>query len=273
MRSLDTRFWHDGWVREINPLDRYLFIYLLTNDHTTWCGVYELPMDILSFEMGIEKEELKLSMMPRLHPKALYVDGWVYIPNWLKYHISESGNMSPQQKKGYTEAWKLVPERIRLQIKELSGNDIPYTYPMGGVSAFTSTSTITSTAVKTEKIKKNMPIKNYNEDSHFEENSIDLETGLSTSPLKAKKKKGVVTAEMVEVFELFKNPARALWGMRELERTAAKTLFDTYGLEKLTIRLARIEEEKKKKDPYFPEVNTPAQLLDKMSSVERYFGI
>jgi len=123
--------------------------------------------------------------------------------------------------------------------------------------------------------EKNMgKFRSYNEDQHYEDNAIDLETGEALSPKgKEKKKTRAVDADILEVFELFNNPAKALWRMREVERVAAKVLFDTYGIEKLKIRIGRIEEEKKKKDPYFPEVNTPSQLLDKMSSVERYFGI
>ncbi len=134
MRSVDTRFWSDGWTREINPLDRYLFLYLLTNERTSWCGVYELPLDIMAFEAGIDKEELKSSMLPRLAPKVLYVDGWVCIPNWTKYHLSEGGTLSPQQKTGIEKAWKAVPERIRLRIEALAVEGIPYIYPIGGVS-------------------------------------------------------------------------------------------------------------------------------------------
>lgn len=126
---------------------------------------------------------------------------------------------------------------------------------------------------KRNKIKEIMSFKKYNEDEHYEEGSIDLETGVANLPLKGKKKTRAVDADVLAVFELFSSPARALWRMREIERIAGQVLFDTYGLETLTKRIARIEEEKKKKDPYFPEVNTPSQLLDKMSSVERYFGI
>lgn len=126
---------------------------------------------------------------------------------------------------------------------------------------------------KRNKIKEIMAFKKYNEDRHFEEEAIDMETGLPTSTPKGKKKERAVDADVLAVFELFNNPASALWRMREIERVAAQVLFESYGLEKLKIRLGRIEEEKKKKDPYFPEVNTPSQLLDKMSSVERYFGI
>ncbi len=121
---------------------------------------------------------------------------------------------------------------------------------------------------------ESMSWKNYNEDGHYEDEAIDLETGLPTSTPKGNKKKTrAVDADVLAVFELFNNPAKALWRMREIERIAAQTLFEVYGLETLQKRIARIEIEKQKKDPYFPEINTPSQLLDKMSSVERYLGI
>jgi len=118
-----------------------------------------------------------------------------------------------------------------------------------------------------------MGFKNYNEDRHYEEPSMDIETRQYPSTKGKEKKTRAVNADVLAVFELFNNPAKALWRMREIERIAAQTLFEVYGLETLTKRVARIEIEKQKKDPYFPEVNTPSQLLDKMSSVERYLGI
>lgn len=138
MRSVQDRFWSDGWVRKLNPLDRYLFLYLLTNEHTNWCGIYELDLGMMAFESGLDREELQRSMLPRLSPKALYVDGWVYIPNWLRHHLTESGSLSPTQQKGIDAAWKTVPERIRLKLKGLESEGIPYAYPIGGVSPSSS---------------------------------------------------------------------------------------------------------------------------------------
>ena len=91
-------------------------------------------------------------------------------------------------------------------------------------------------------------------------------------PEKKPKKTKSVSDDIQAVFDLFNNPAKVTWRMREIERVSAQALFDTYGLETLKIRLKRIEEEKKKnaEDPYFPLVNTPSQLLDKMENVERY---
>src|SRR3990167_10967446 len=148
MRSLDTRFWSDVWVRKLNALDRYMVLYFLTNEHTNWCGVYEVDLAMIAFESGIDKEDLERAILPRLAPKVIYLDGWVYVPNWMKYHVSNGGTISPQQKKGIESAWQGVPERIRLQIKEIEGKG----YPIGGVSPSSSSFTSTYTPVPLNKM-------------------------------------------------------------------------------------------------------------------------
>lgn len=136
-RYVDTRFWVDGWVRSLNSLDRYVFLYFLTNDHSSWCGVYELPISTISFETGITEEDLVKSILPRLSPKIIFIDGWIHIKNFQKYH----SNSSEKTQKGILDAWKSVPDRIRLKIKEISGDEIPHTRGIQGVCPLTSTST------------------------------------------------------------------------------------------------------------------------------------
>lgn len=86
---VNTRFWSDNFIRSLNPLDRYLFIYLLTNDKTNICGIYELPIGILCFETGIDKETIPV-MLKNLEPKVVYVDGWVIIKNFIKHQATSS---------------------------------------------------------------------------------------------------------------------------------------------------------------------------------------
>lgn len=153
MRSVNDRFWSDSWVRNLNPLDRYLFLYLLTNTHSTWCGVYELEIGMMAFESGIDKDELVNSMLPKLMPKIHYIDGWVCVPNWSRYHMSENGSLSPQQKKGMEDAMRKVPERIR---EKMHTHGIPYAYPMvrGSASASSFTYSSASTRAAPENLKK-----------------------------------------------------------------------------------------------------------------------
>ena len=92
---------------------------------------------------------------------------------------------------------------------------------------------------------------------------------------KAKRTEKKMPDNIQQVFDLFSNPAKVTWRLRELERVAAQALYDTYGLETLKKRINRIEAEKKINgdDKFFPLVNTPSTLLDKMEAVERYLKI
>lgn len=109
-RVVNTRFWSDNFIREhLNPLDRYLFLYFLTNDKTNICGVYELPLSTMASETGIEREML-VKMLKRLKGKVDYFDGWVVIWNFAKYQNLKSEPV----KLGIDRAMGEIPTRIRV---------------------------------------------------------------------------------------------------------------------------------------------------------------
>lgn len=239
MRSIDSRFWADGWVRKLNALDRYLFLYLLTNDHTTWCGVYELDIAMMAFESGIDREDLERAMLPRLSPKAVYVDGWVYVPNWMKYHLSSSGTVSPQHKKGFDAAWKTVPERIRLKIKEI-GCEV---YPMVGVSPSTST----STSIPANAEEKDIPI------------------GYDERPAKTSKAK---YPNALTVFSWFPNPQKSWESMKNVqEREYAEYLFSR-GEEAVKQALRYLDAHSG--EEFLPKVTKPSDLERKWEDLKLY---
>src|SRR3990167_4821329 len=145
-RTINTRFWSDGLIRKLNALDRYLFLYLLTNEHVSWCGIYELDLSMMAFECGIDKEDLQKTMLPRLEPKIIYNDGWVFIKNFPRYH---TGGINAE--KGRKAAFDDLPDRIKAKIKAILGKTEAKNNPLEGVppsasasaSAFTSTSNTT----------------------------------------------------------------------------------------------------------------------------------
>lgn len=84
-RMINTRFWNDSFVVDhLNPLDRYLYLYLLTNDKTNISGIFELPIRVIANETGLDKEEIT-KMLKRLEPKVHYRDGWIVIANMIKH--------------------------------------------------------------------------------------------------------------------------------------------------------------------------------------------
>lgn len=118
-----NRFWSDGWIRELNALDRYLFLYLLTNGRAHPTGVYELPLDLMAAESGIDEKDLRLSMLQRLEPKIYYKEGWVILINYPTHRVSNS----PKLITGIVNSFEEIPRKIQ----EIA---ISYGYPIDTLS-------------------------------------------------------------------------------------------------------------------------------------------
>ncbi len=118
-----NRFWSDGWVRGLNALDRYLFLYLLTNGRAGLTGIYELPLDLMASESGIDEKDLRNSMLNRLEPKIYYKEGWVIIVNYPNHRVSNS----PKLLAGIAKSYGEVPKKIQ----ELA---VAYGYPIHTIS-------------------------------------------------------------------------------------------------------------------------------------------
>lgn len=107
-RMVNTRFWSDGFIREkLNPLDRYLYLYLLTNDKTNISGIYELPMSIMSSETGIESKTIS-DMLVKFKGRVEYKNGWVILINFLKYQNTASKDIQKGIEKSLNEAPKSI---------------------------------------------------------------------------------------------------------------------------------------------------------------------
>jgi hypothetical protein len=101
-------------VDKLNPLDRYLFLYFLTNEKTNLAGVYEIPLRTIANETGLDKEEI-LRMLERLTGKVEYKDGWVCLVNFVKHQ--NLGNKSIV--KGIQNELDEVPKDILIWVDEL----------------------------------------------------------------------------------------------------------------------------------------------------------
>jgi hypothetical protein len=58
-RYINTKFWDDDYIGELNPHEKLVFIYLLTNANTNIAGVYEITIKKISWDTAIDREEVK----------------------------------------------------------------------------------------------------------------------------------------------------------------------------------------------------------------------
>ena len=85
LRSVNTRFWDDPFITELNPSEKLLFLYLLTNPMTNIIGIYEVTLKRICFDTGLTKETISkgLERFETLS-KAFYSESFIILPNFLK---------------------------------------------------------------------------------------------------------------------------------------------------------------------------------------------
>ena len=90
-RQFHTKFWKDAWVIDLDPLDRYLFSYLFTNEQSSISGIYELPLKIIQNETGLELDFIKQSLSKFQEAKKIfYKDNIVWVVKMMQHHKNAS---------------------------------------------------------------------------------------------------------------------------------------------------------------------------------------
>lgn len=109
LRSINTHFWSDTYVLDLDPTEKLLFLYLLTNEQTNMLGIYELHIRRIAFDTGIDKDMVvKIFERFTKKDKAKYLDGYVILQNFIK-HQRYNGNMQTSA----INSWKELPLEVR----------------------------------------------------------------------------------------------------------------------------------------------------------------
>lgn len=86
MRIVNTRFWDDNYITNLDPSEKLVFIYLLTNSLTNISGIYEIPSKRIALDTGFDREMVeKITRRFDNDEKILYRDGWIAIKNFVKH--------------------------------------------------------------------------------------------------------------------------------------------------------------------------------------------
>lgn len=85
LRSVNTHFWDDGFVINLDPIEKLLFLYFLTNPLANIAGAYEINIRRIAFDTGVDKDMI-LKILSRFEAagKIIYRDDWIFITNFIK---------------------------------------------------------------------------------------------------------------------------------------------------------------------------------------------
>jgi hypothetical protein len=92
-RKISVTFWSDSFVGELTPEQKYFYLYLMTNDKTTQCGIYETSIRKICFDTGYNSETIQklLSFFEEKNKIRFSKEtNEIALLNWVKFNDSNS---------------------------------------------------------------------------------------------------------------------------------------------------------------------------------------
>lgn len=124
-RYISTSFWDDEWVSSLDPSEKLLYLYFMTNPLTNIAGIYETTIRRVCFDTGFNTETTN-RMILRFNNdhKLYYLHGYVIIPSWPKHQKWEDKQTI---RKGIDSILSKIPKKVWYDIVRYR---IPYAYPI-----------------------------------------------------------------------------------------------------------------------------------------------
>lgn len=125
-RYINTKFWSDAYTADLDPIEKLLFIYFITNERVNMAGMYELPLKVAAVETGIDRDMVgKVVERFAKDGKVFFVDGWVVVKNFGKYQ----SDRNPKIRKAVADAMAKIPDRIKEVLQSRHNLSIGDGYP------------------------------------------------------------------------------------------------------------------------------------------------
>lgn len=113
-RKINTTFWSDPFICDL-PADKKLFyLYLLTNERTKQCGIYDISKRQISFDLGLDNKTASdnITFFQKCG-KIMFSESTneIAIKNWDRFN----GSTSPKVVKCVESELKLVKNRVLIE--------------------------------------------------------------------------------------------------------------------------------------------------------------
>jgi hypothetical protein len=110
-RKIHTQIWSDSFFSELDSDKKMFYLYLLTNERTKQCGIYEISKRYIAFDLNISQDKVDslikyFTSIGKISFSELTNE--IAIKNWAKYNYSTS----PKVLKCIESELKLVKNRL-----------------------------------------------------------------------------------------------------------------------------------------------------------------
>ena len=122
-RYISTSFWDDEWIQTLDPSEKLLYLYLMTNPLTTISGAYKIALRRMVFDTGFNEETVKRILVKfQKAKKAYHYEEYMILPSWPKH---QKWQIKDTIKKGIEADLAKIPENVKSYMVYIG-----YAYPM-----------------------------------------------------------------------------------------------------------------------------------------------
>lgn len=90
-RYISTSFWDDNWIQTLDPSEKLLFLYYMTNPLTNIAGVYKISVRRISFDTGFTSDTIGHIMAKfQVARKVFRFGEYIILPSWPLHQKWES---------------------------------------------------------------------------------------------------------------------------------------------------------------------------------------
>jgi hypothetical protein len=113
-RKVHVTFWSDPFISELDTEHKLFYLYLMTNENTKQCGIYEITKKQMAFDLGYSMDRVSALLAyftTRGKIKYNAPTSELALRNWLKYN----GSDSPKVFKCIEKEQKLVKDKTLIE--------------------------------------------------------------------------------------------------------------------------------------------------------------
>ena len=163
-RNLQMSFWTDTKILEkFTAMEKYMYLYLLTNPHTSLCGCYEIGYTTIATETALKKNQVQ-KLIKNLIEKGVidYSDDTneVLLLHWHKYNWTSSEKLRASLEKIINRIKCLKFQQYLNELLQCTDRvSVQYQYPMDtsvsvSVSDINTNKDINNTSFNINELKK-----------------------------------------------------------------------------------------------------------------------
>lgn len=113
-RKVHTSIWSDSFFSELTKDKKLFYLYLLTNEKTKQCGVYEITKRQISFDLGYSINTVSILLKYFINTGKIRYNNdtkEIGLGNWLKYNSS----VSPKMQSCINKEFSLVKDTLLIE--------------------------------------------------------------------------------------------------------------------------------------------------------------